>query len=194
MGVGESQWVSMETGVAHASCAPHKGPHHPDKGLIAAFLSVSCIWVLPGRPFYSNLNISVLLQHLYRAGASKVRQGSCEGLVYLFHHTHIFIPTVNEWFIASRCAFSTSSILPWIWQFCAESCVQPAHTFAPKLTHRWWASLHIRWRLICVKEITICEKVSTGSHMKSLCWQEDRTHDGNHYINDLWNKETTINK
>lgn len=161
MGVGESQWVSMETGVAHASCAPHKGLHHPDKGLIAAFLSVSCIWVLPGHPFYSNLNISVLLQHLHGAGAGKVRQGSCEGLVFLFHHTHISIPTVNEWFIASRCAFSTSSILTWIWHFCAESCARPAHTLAPKLTHWCWASLPITWRLICVKEIAICVKVST---------------------------------
>lgn len=167
MGVGESQWVSMETGVAHASCAPHKGLHHPDKGLIAAFLSVSCIWVLPGPPFYSNLNISVLLQHLCRAGASKVTQGSCEGLVYLFHHTHFY--SNSKWMIycISLCIFNlfyshmNMTVLRRVLSAASSRTCPCVETFAPKLTHRCWASLQIRWRLICVKEITICENIST---------------------------------
>lgn len=128
MGVGESQWVSMETGVAYASCAPHKGLHHPDKGLIAADSSASCVWALP-RP------VSALFRCEYFSPVTARLWSWCQRgytaklqrFVYLFHHTRICIPTVNEWFIASLCAFSSSSILTWMRQFCAEECAQAAH-------------------------------------------------------------------
>lgn len=118
MGVGESQRVSMETGVAYTSCAPHKGLHHPDKGLIAAGSSVPVLWALPGpTSFHSSLIISAVLQHNRSTTVSKVTHGSGPTFVYLFHHPRIFIPTVNEWFIATLCAFSSSSILTWVPQF-----------------------------------------------------------------------------